>query len=435
MNEENMNPVFNADGSSAYPAMQANMSNATFVPQAENVPQEADLDATVAANHYAPQTANSYAPPVQPPINPTFAPQGANVPQGNGGYAPPVPQQPVQQGYRPNGYHPPVAPPPAPQPAPKPKKKGKKVAVIIITIVAVFLFFIFAIVGAVAAFTYFIPNSKYNKAAELVEQGKYDEAISLFEEIEDFKDAEYQVDKTKELKEEALLTERINEADALYDSGDKAGAYRLLLGDKDDERVVEILDKIENSMLDEANDLIYWDEDNTSRYHWAHAHSQDDGLTTGDPFVIIYYSEKKSDPSDNSIFLAILTRETVSSYDYKSPVNATTVEFSTEKGSVEIDVTYNDRECETEGSVREEFISVKITFEEAKKIAELFADSDTVKMRLEGYSRYITFGITSDEGDGMVDIVKYITIIRTLDELKAERAAEPETDTEATNDY
>lgn len=70
-------------------------------------------------------------------------------------------------------------------------KKNKKLAMIITPIVAVVLVFVIVLT------TVIIPNSKYNNAVALMEAGKYEEAITTFEELDDYKDS---VDKIKECK-------------------------------------------------------------------------------------------------------------------------------------------------------------------------------------------------------------------------------------------
>ncbi len=71
------------------------------------------------------------------------------------------------------------------------RKSQKQKKIYIIAIFAVFAVIAFVIV----LFTVIIPNSKYNNALKLAEEGNYDQAIAIFTELGDYKDAE---DKIKE---------------------------------------------------------------------------------------------------------------------------------------------------------------------------------------------------------------------------------------------
>ena len=63
-------------------------------------------------------------------------------------------------------------------------KRNKKIAVIATPIVCVLVVFVFLLN------TVFIPNSKYNNALDLIVENKYSEAISVFAELDGYKDSE-----------------------------------------------------------------------------------------------------------------------------------------------------------------------------------------------------------------------------------------------------
>ena len=66
----------------------------------------------------------------------------------------------------------------------KAKKRNRKLAIILTSIVA-------TIVASVVVFNAIIlPNSKYYEAVELIQDGKYTEAIDKFKLLESYKDSE-----------------------------------------------------------------------------------------------------------------------------------------------------------------------------------------------------------------------------------------------------
>ena len=71
--------------------------------------------------------------------------------------------------------------------AEKAAKKRKKTIAITIPIICIIVGFIFVLNNTI------IPNSKYNNAIKLKESGEYDQAIIVFEELNDYKDSKEQV--------------------------------------------------------------------------------------------------------------------------------------------------------------------------------------------------------------------------------------------------
>ena len=71
------------------------------------------------------------------------------------------------------------------------KKRAKKIAVITIPTVSFIVIFVILLNAVI------IPNSKYNDAINLYNDGKYERAISAFEELNGYKDSNYQIQKCK----------------------------------------------------------------------------------------------------------------------------------------------------------------------------------------------------------------------------------------------
>ncbi len=80
------------------------------------------------------------------------------------------------------------------------KEKFKKI------IFAVFFFIVLAaIAGAILYYTVLIPQEQYSNALKLADEGKYDEAISMMEEIPDYKDSAEQVKIIEEKQIESAM--------------------------------------------------------------------------------------------------------------------------------------------------------------------------------------------------------------------------------------
>ena len=99
-------------------------------------------------------------------------------------------------------------------------KRNKKVASITFPIVCAIVAFI------IVLNTVIIPNSKYADAVEMYNAGEYQEAIALFSELGDYKDAPQQV-------ENAIKEEKYNEATEKHNAGEHQEAIALFseLGD------------------------------------------------------------------------------------------------------------------------------------------------------------------------------------------------------------
>ena len=106
--------------------------------------------------------------------------------------------------------------------AAKAKSKQNKIIAIAVTILNACV--IVGIVYLIVRTVIIIPNSKYNSAVDLYNAGKYDEAITAFNEISGYKDSEEQIAKC----ETAIIDAKYDRAMGLLDSGDYEAAYALL---------------------------------------------------------------------------------------------------------------------------------------------------------------------------------------------------------------
>lgn len=131
--------------------------------------------------------------------------------------------------------------------AEKRRKKRKKQYAIGSAIIGACLIF------AIVLFTVIIPNLKYNKALELYDLGKYNEAITAFEKLNSYKDS---TDKLKQCKYLYAVE--------LEESGNIVEAYETLiaLGGYEDsaDRASEIYEKYKNEKLKvaKAGDYIFF---------------------------------------------------------------------------------------------------------------------------------------------------------------------------------
>ena len=112
-------------------------------------------------------------------------------------------------------------------------KRNNKIAAISALVVTAVIIFVIVLVKVI------IPNSKYNSAVDLMEAGKYEEAIPAFREIDDYKDS---AEKIVECKE-AIIESDYNNALELMNSGKYDEAilkFNALNGYKDsNDKIIE----------------------------------------------------------------------------------------------------------------------------------------------------------------------------------------------------
>ena len=100
----------------------------------------------------------------------------------------------------------------------KKKKRNKKIAIISTPIVCAVIAFV------IVLNTVIIPNNKYADAVSLLNSGKYEDAISIFETIDEYKDSHAQI----EICKNAILKEKYDGATLLLEAGDYEKAYSIL---------------------------------------------------------------------------------------------------------------------------------------------------------------------------------------------------------------
>lgn len=134
----------------------------------------------------------------------------------------------------------------------KEEKRSKKRNIILLACLAVL-----AII-AIVIFSVVIPNNKYNSAKKMMTEGNYEEAISLFTELNNYKDSKELIDKCNELSIESHYSEAL----ATLESEDYEQAERMFLelkGYKDSStyatyaKAINLLNK---DLLDEAYSLL-----------------------------------------------------------------------------------------------------------------------------------------------------------------------------------
>lgn len=100
-------------------------------------------------------------------------------------------------------------------------KKIKKYALIITSVVIAIVFFVVLLNSVI------IPTSKYNNAIELMNAGKYEEAIDAFEELDGYKDSDNKIKECRNNIKTAILEEKYNRALALMGIGKYEEAIKL----------------------------------------------------------------------------------------------------------------------------------------------------------------------------------------------------------------
>ena len=108
------------------------------------------------------------------------------------------------------------------------KKKTAKILKIVIPIICTLIAFVILLNSVI------IPNSKYNNAISLMEEGKFEEAIVAFEELDSYKDSAEQILKcengmaaVEQARIEAEMAEKFARAEELLAAGDYDGAIAI----------------------------------------------------------------------------------------------------------------------------------------------------------------------------------------------------------------
>lgn len=301
------------------------------------------------------------------------------------------------------------------QPSIPTNDKGRKKK-IMIALAAV----VFVVVAVLLTVNVFIPASKYSKAVKLDAAGSYDEAIAIFSELGDYKDSVELKAETEKHKADALLKAKIQDAQKLYDSGDKLGAYKMLIPEKDKNGVSEILSEYEKKIIEEASVDIYWDEDEMSDYHWAHSKKEDAKWNPENPYFYIYLSQGKENPGDLTVFLH-LSFAHGEKYSFTTPVHPNTIRIRGNDKTIDIPVALSDRSFDTsDEGYWLEHIHVAITLEQANEIAEIFKGDSDVKLRVIGVSKSRDYTLASYRCQGIEGIVEFINVMYSVYDTETE---------------
>ncbi|MBP5261115.1 MAG: TIR domain-containing protein [Clostridiales bacterium] len=125
----------------------------------------------------------------------------------------------------------------------KKKNKTRNIVIIVASIVMI-------AVAVVLTFSVFIPNSKYNSAIALMNEGNYEEAIVAFTELNGYKDSSSKIDACKE----SILQGKYNSALALFDNKEYEQAITAFeeLGEYQDssEKILESKYQIAKALMD-----------------------------------------------------------------------------------------------------------------------------------------------------------------------------------------
>ncbi|MBQ8763154.1 MAG: hypothetical protein IJZ07_03540 [Clostridia bacterium] len=279
---------------------------------------------------------------------------------------------------------------------------------------------VFVAVLVLLTINVFIPASKYNKAVKLDAAGSYDEAIAIFSELGDYKDSIELKAETEKHKAEALLKAKIADAQKLYDTGDKLGAYKMLLPEKDKEGVSEILSDYEKKIIEEAGADVFWDEDEMSDYHWAYSKKLDTNWGLNDPYFYIYLSQSKEEPADLTVFL-FLQFAHGDRYKFTTPVHPNTIRFRGNDKTIDIPVALSERSFDTsDDGYWIENMHVSITPEQANEISAMFAGDSDVKIRVMGSSKSLDYTLSSARRAGVEGIVEFINVMYSVYDTETE---------------
>ena len=100
------------------------------------------------------------------------------------------------------------------------KKRRKRIAISVTSVICVVLAF------AVVLNTVIIPNKKYNDAIALMDKGEYEEALSIFKTLDEYKDSTTQIENCNT----AIMEGRYSEAVALMNAGEYEESVHILHG-------------------------------------------------------------------------------------------------------------------------------------------------------------------------------------------------------------
>ncbi len=292
-------------------------------------------------------------------------------------------------------------------------KRKKKQQIIFISILLIFVIVLF-----VAAFITDkkeaekqneLYSVKYESAEKYLNEGQYDEAISVFYEISEYRDSNERIVEVQNLKTEKL----IKDAQKIYDSGDKMKAYKMLSVESENEKVAAVLEKYKKALIADAEAKVFWVDDDMSDERLIRAKTEIDNWVSDTKNLIIHVYYWHTEDGNKKIMLRVLFADETEGYGFIPPVHPTDLKFKSDKGEIDFSVNFMNTKFEplTFGSGWKEDIYVELSLEEANSLAKLFKDSDKVRIRAKGIDRHIDFTMSSKDAEGIIDIVDYINVV------------------------
>lgn len=286
-------------------------------------------------------------------------------------------------------------------------KKPSAIAVIVVLLIA--------LAGILLISKVIIPNSEYKTASELISSGSYDEAISVLNRLGDYKDSA-ELKKNAEIrKEELRIDSVIADAKQLYHSGNRMEAYKLLLPEKENETVSEMLLELKQEIIDLADENIEWDNNRDADFRYGYLDDMDLFSPGGDPSVNFCLVANKKDSSVKRIYIEFAVIQTLAGNNL--PSHPTKIIFENQTGRIEIPVRYNDTTVETDYALGGwwEIGGAPISLEQTNKIVGMFSDDQKVSMKLVGVSRQREYILDEDEAKALKEMAEFINLVYTLD--------------------
>ncbi len=256
--------------------------------------------------------------------------------------------------------------------------------ILLVSVTAVIL-----VVAVAISAKYLIPFVKYNRAISLSEKGDYAKAVSLFDELGDYKDS-------KKLYIKTIDASKIADAKKLFEENNLIEGYNLLKEVQETEETKtlkakygpEIIDRVsKNIAKTESKDgkLIYFRNKSATNLKW----------NKNDPYFEIYIEKNKNNKDD---FKIILRLDYIFDYNYmkgfQTPVHPVNLVFSNDKDSVSVSVGMFERNFDSTQSGWKERVFAQINILEYNKLVELFTSEKEISVNAVGISKNIKFTLS-----------------------------------------
>jgi hypothetical protein len=226
-----------------------------------------------------------------------------------------------------------------------------------------------------------------------------DDSKESFTVSEETSDADSEESTAKyDMKESGAV---ITEAKALASEGKYADAIKLLNSIRKTDDVSALITEYAEPYLNSENFGCYWQEDETSDYHWAYAKGQDRDVH--DFSFLIYIHQSKTNKNEYGFHL-------FSSFtgfsDETEWVFPNSIRIKGDKNEA-IDITVTDRNNNVSGSAMHEWVNIDLTQEQFDAICKVADESSTVTVRLRGYTNQRDFTLTSSQIEDLRITGKY----------------------------